>query len=222
MNKKPKNYFGSIVNLCTIAALILQCIPLKIPSWLNWCIAVIVIILIIVSAILDIKNKNAHKHIVSKKDLANLTINLMENASENVVMFGGDLSWADEYSDTIKNLTKGSKTVEIILPAPKMTKAKSSVRDKINKRIEQLKDCGAEIYCTPEDIGLRCTLVDVNTVEISDLRILSCKRVKNSFDDKAKNQYRVYCFDSSDEYDKIMCNLFLRNYIFVKSGLEKL
>jgi hypothetical protein len=77
---------------------------------------------------------------------------LIREAKREVVMFGGDMSWAGDYEEAIRATRDSGKRVRIIYP--------NSTAKKVVRNIEILRAAGAHLISTPTDSGLRAMLVD--------------------------------------------------------------
>ena len=141
----------------------------------------------------------------------------MINATGKIVMFGGDLSWADDYIDTITRITDDNQIVEIFFPMDVLINAKRSVISRFEKRVVALKKAGAVVYSTAEDYHLRCTLVDIDPGhENEHLCIISSKRLRKHTSNPEENTYQVSILENANEEDHSICNSFYRNYCLIK------
>lgn len=219
--KKSVDLFQSIVNYSSIVALVLQCVKIPEPwnSYIPW-VAYIVIGLSIASTIITIMNKKKSK--LTRSKLIKKTKNRMINSTGKIVMFGGDLSWADDYIDTIEKITNNNQTIEIIFPLEKIANARSDVIKQFEKRVAKLKKAGANIYCVDNDYHLRCTLIDVEPgQENEDLCVISSKRVFTDDDNPQKNKYHTNIFKNSKAEDRALCNSFYRNYCLIMNNCSQ-
>lgn len=141
----------------------------------------------------------------------------MINSTGKVVMFGGDLSWADDYIDVITKLTNNSQVVEIIFPLEKIEKSKQSVITKFEKQVQALRQAGAIIYSSTEDYHLRCTLIDIEPGrENEDLCVISSKRIYTDESDSNNNKYQTNIVEYAKKEERALCNSFYRNYCLIK------
>ena len=215
-NKKRIDLFQWIVNVSTVVALILQCLNISEP-WKKYIpyIAYLVIFLSIVSIIIKMRTKE--KTIYLRPELIQLTKDRMINSTGTIVMFGGDLSWTDDYIDTITAITDNSQAVEIFFPLEVIANAKRSVITRFEKRVYALKKAGAIIYSTVEDYHLRCTLIDVEPGhENEDLCVISSKRIYKDPSNAAANKYQANVLENANEAERALCNSFYRNYCLIK------
>ncbi len=220
MLKKIKgvDLFQWIVNISTIIALIIQCF--SIPKCWQVCIAFVVILLCIMSIIISIVVKE--NMIYTRTQLIQATKNCMINSTGKIVMFGGDLSWSDDYIDVITNLTNNNQVVEIIFPIDKIVNSKGSVITNFEKRVCALKKAGAMIYSSENDYHLRCTLIDVEPGrENEDLCIISSKRIYRDALDHNQNKYQVNILKFDNEEERALCNSFYRNYCLIMNLCSK-
>lgn len=211
-------FFQWIVNFSSPTALVLQCLDINKP-WVKY-IAYVVICLSLMSIIIAICTKE--KTIYKRNKLIELTKKRMINSSGKVVMFGGDLSWANDYIDVIKKLTSNTQVVEIIFPLEKIVNAKSSVIKRFENQVELLQNAGAIIYSTEKDYHLRCTLIDVEPgKENEDLCVISSKRISTHESNPDENKYQTNILCYANDKDRSMCNSFYRNYCLVQQIWKK-
>ena len=216
-----RNLFQAIVNLCTIIALIIQCIdvPDSLSQFVPF-IAYVVIALVIISIIVNIISKR--KSVLTRDQLVEITKNRMINSTGRIVMFGGDLSWTDDYTDTITKLTSNSQIVEIIYPLEKINNAKQSVKTRFEKNVQSLKQAGANIYCTEKDYHLRCTLIDVEIEqENENLTIISSKRVYKNISKPNKNKYQTNILNYPNNDERSLCTSFYLNYRLIRDRCKE-
>ena len=77
---------------------------------------------------------------------------LIRDAKSVVILFGGDMSWARDYEDSIRSATSRGKTVRVLYPRS------NAARVLQNSQI--LVDARAEPVSTPTDSGVRAILID--------------------------------------------------------------
>lgn len=77
---------------------------------------------------------------------------LISGAKSEVVMFGGDMSWANDYAESIRAVTNRGKSVRVVFP--------NSQAPKVLQNARTLTEAGAELIPTGVDSGLRAILVD--------------------------------------------------------------
>jgi len=158
----------------------------------------------------------------SKARLIKKTIFLMRNATENIVMFGGDLSWAEDYEDVIKELTGDGKTVIVIFPFSKISNFSRNASTRFDTNVLKLKMAGAIIYYTENDHNLRCTIIDIGIERArEDMKVISSKRINRHSTNQSKNQYRVNYFQYKKDHEKAFCNLYYNNYVLIKDIIKR-
>ncbi len=208
--------FHQTVNACTIFALALQCMELP-EAWKKYTAIAgwIMVILSIISFGAAIACAQRTK--MKKDRLVGQTRRFMRNSLGTVVLMGGDLSWADDYAMDIQYLTNNNHDVEVIFPLEKLSRAHGAGKEQFIQRLNKLKEVGAQIYTTKQDVGLRCTLVDVSSDrESAELKIISSKRVRLHDDNVNKTVYRVRVLRDTNPDDKMLCTSFYRNYLLIK------
>ncbi len=214
---KKTSLFQYIVDISSIVALGIQYItfPEKISKYIPWFVTII-IIMSIISFIIDLISQRKN-NVVNRKALVKHTKKIMNDSTGKVVMFGGDLSWTDDYLSIITELTNNNQKVEIIYPRSKTDKAKASVAARFRKNVDALKNAGATVLSCEEDYHLRCTLIDVDsTNDNSDFKIITSKRLSKKKNPN-KNTYKSFMFDSTNTNDKMLCDSFYQNYLHIKN-----
>lgn len=111
---------------------------------------------------------------------------LLNNTHDEVALFGGDLSWQEDYFNEIKMLLDASKIVKVFIPKSKLNVANRSAREELIRRIEVLNDMGALIYITKEDSHMRGFIVDPNNSNNRKTTIFFAVRVKTNSKNKAE------------------------------------
>lgn len=205
--------------MATILAIIFSLIPVSNQgkSWWEYAptaYAVIVAVFLAVDTVTPSSNFRLKKNAVVKQ-----TKRIMDNATSSIVMFGGDLSWADDYKGTIEQLTKHGQSVEIIFPATKFANLSKNALRAFNERVETLRASGARIYYTEDDLGLRCTMANVN-IEVpdsvsEDLVIIKSKRVNRSFNDSKKLRYEVEYYRRNNKNERNQCDFIYQVYKYI-------
>lgn len=79
---------------------------------------------------------------------------IIRGVKTEVIMFGGDMSWAVDYEEAIRYATDRGKTILVIFPV--------SVAAKVVQNAALIAGAGGQLYTTPFDAGLRGILVDAN------------------------------------------------------------
>jgi hypothetical protein len=77
---------------------------------------------------------------------------LIIDVKKEAIMFGGDMSWANDYEEAIRSATGRGKRVRVLYPR--------SDTPKVRRNEQILSDAGADLLPTPIDSGLRAILVD--------------------------------------------------------------
>ncbi len=77
---------------------------------------------------------------------------LIQEAKSEVILFGGDMSWAQEREPAVRTAVARGKKVRVLFPASRGTVAANNAA--------VLQAAGAELIETPVDSGLRAILVD--------------------------------------------------------------
>jgi hypothetical protein len=89
---------------------------------------------------------------VGRHTMTDLGRTLIKNAKREVIMFGGDMSWANDYVEAIRDVVRNGKHVTIVHPRSDSKKTLSNAT--------LLEEAGAKMLATEEDTGLRAMLID--------------------------------------------------------------
>jgi hypothetical protein len=104
---------------------------------------------VIVSVVLA---RRARLSVVSRDAMIETGDRLIRGAKREVVMFAGDMSWAESHEDAIRFATRSGKRVSIVFP--------HSRADRVQRNAALLHGAGAQLISLKRDTGLRATLVD--------------------------------------------------------------
>lgn len=77
---------------------------------------------------------------------------LILGAKTEVVMFGGDMSWAPDYRDSLHEITARGKRAMVVFP--------ESPAERVRLNAKTLSDVGATMLPLRVDLGLRAMLID--------------------------------------------------------------
>jgi hypothetical protein len=91
---------------------------------------------------------------------------LIYHAKNEVILFGGDMSWASNYEDAIMSATTHGKRVVVIYP-------RSKTAPRVNENIRILKRAGAIVRAIAIDTGFRAILVDRDDAQDALLFMIS-------------------------------------------------
>lgn len=87
-----------------------------------------------------------------KLALASMGNALIESAEHHVIMFGGDLSWSDQYADALFDRIRDGVSVEVFGDGAK--------KEKAAKGAKALTSLGASVYFCDQNPGIKLTLID--------------------------------------------------------------
>ena len=202
--------FQYIVSFCSLIALFIQLLPNDfVPEEVKIILLKAVIVLIVVNIIVSLVTRNVFR----RPRLVSKSIKLMKNAQRSVTMFGGDLSWANDYKDTIKALTNDGKRVDVIFPMPEYNQCTPAAKCLFETNISLLEQAGAQVYSTDQDFDLRCTIIDVERRDSDeDMKVISSKSTRSDHKQKKKHKYRVYIFRINKFHEKIYCTLYRNSW----------
>ncbi|WP_304431254.1 hypothetical protein, partial [Romboutsia ilealis] len=136
----------------------------------------------------------------------------INSAKEKVVLFCGDLSWIDYYSNTILEVRSKNKKVEIFLPQHKYNYCMNNLAFK--KMILNFKKNNVDIFVYENDEGIRGLLLDpdtYNSPEVMEIVIADKVRIKNKFLNMLikKDIYIQQHFEYKNHSNRKICNLYI-------------
>ena len=120
---------------------------------------------------------------------------LLSNVKSKVVLFGGDLSWANDYIEGISLLAKENKEIEIYFPITKFASMSKERRKEFDDRITSLRQVGAKVFSIPKDYGLRCIMVDPDFSDSNKhMQVMITERLESDLKNKNRNKYITQSF----------------------------
>jgi hypothetical protein len=191
--KKTVFIFDSIVKFATLIGLGLQFLPISdvIKKVTVYCIFSFAIVALILSIFSYYKNRKK----CGRKELIKRGIAMLSNTKDKVILFGGDLSWTDDYIKAISLLSKNNKEIEIFYPLTKYTDISEGRKQILDRRINSLIQAGAKVFSIPKDYGLRCFIVDPDFSGSNKyMQVMITERFKGDLKNKNHNKYLVQSF----------------------------
>jgi len=152
--------------------------------------------------------KPIYRRQLEQNSLDALATSLIKSASRNIALFGRDLSWAERYSEAIKNQAKAGIEVEVFSESPRTDLSKSS--SKI------LENAGAKVYHSDRDHGLRVILIDHHDSRCSRLMVVFKERTNRLGGDHFI--YNCEIHNTKDSW--IMWNTFTRLYELIRQQFD--
>lgn len=148
---------------------------------------------------------------ISRKRLIKKGKKILNNTHQKVVLFGGDLSWKQDYLEDIINLLKGAKIVEIIIPKEKLQTSNKLARKKIMNDIKEFKSFGADIYVIDTDLNMRGFIVDPES-NFANIKthMLFAKKISTITKNENRNKYSFQELNSEKDREifAIIYNLY--------------
>ena len=213
---KFKDYFNVYGTILSLIGIFLQILP-KVNSIVKTLALIFTIILLVVILIISYFDRK----IVNRRRLIATGRRYIQNTVEKVVLFGGDLSWVDDYFDVLKQIKDDGKNVEVYFSKEKYDNLSENAKCKLHKRLDRLKEIQIPIKCFQDDAGLRCIIVDPNSFgHNDDMKLFAAKRIKND-DKKNIARYHLHEYKYSDEVNREICKSFITNYILLKKNCDE-
>ena len=135
---------------------------------------------------------NWNRRTVSRKKMIKEGNNILQNVESKAVLFGGDLSWCDDYWETLKKLLDDNKIVEVYFPSTKFYNAPNSfAEEKLINRIDKLARIGVNIYTIDNDYRMRCIITDpegIGNHEKTKVLLADRRKIKRN---KEKSRYKI-------------------------------
>lgn len=154
-----------------------------------------------------------------RKQLMTFGNKIILSTKEKVVLFGGDLSWTDDYINSIQTICSENKKVEIIFPK---SKYENCDKDELLNRIISLQKAGAIVYSYNNDFGLRCILLDPDSFNTNEhMEIMLTERTYRHKSNTLKNKYIMKHLKYTNTSQKDICKSYIANYYYIKRVCEK-
>ena len=149
---------------------------------------------------------------VRRKQMIKKGKEILRNTNNKVILFGGDLSWVDDYYQEICILMEQGKHVAVYFPESKYEKATNpNAKQNIIDRTRKLKGIGVGIYMLKNDYGMRCFISDPDeTVNHDNTKILLANCIKRHEKGEEYNRYRVEVVDF--RHNQEVCKLIITMY----------
>jgi len=158
----------------------------------------------------------SHREIVKRKQLIDYGNRMILNTKEKLVLFGGDMSWTEDYIESIEKIYQENKKVEIFFPKEKYDNCDNN--EEFFNRITELQKVGARVFSLEVDYGLRGILLDPDSYMSNDyMEIVITDRVRRHRINAQKNKYLLKHFKYSKETDRNICKSYISNYNYIKS-----
>ena len=168
--------------ICSIIGIV-QITSSRIDTAVVYCLIVIGTLTVIISSVLA---RRPTPVTVSRAQMIQIGKNLITGAKRKVVLFGGDMSWADDYEGA--KITSEGKKVVIVC-------AKSNGH-KVRRNKAILESCDSDFLELEVDLGLRAMIIDPDHIEDSILflvkRTLKPSKISVSNGEKGTSQLYEY------------------------------
>jgi hypothetical protein len=155
----------------------------------------------------------ATRSVVGRNTVIRRGKKVIREATSKVVLFGGDISWADDYLRELKEASDEGDRIEVIYPMEKYNSLIGKAKEDFDQRAETLRAIGARVCPVKLDSGLRCILVDPDTDMLPNhLKIHIANRLYKhpSRPEKSRYQTRLLAYDNLRERD--LCAAYLSHY----------
>jgi hypothetical protein len=190
---------GTFADIITVISFLLLLF-----SDLTYIVKIFIVLAVIFWLLGRILGKNSIKN---REKTISIGKNVIRNTKNLVVLFGGDLSWTEDYQKELKNLIENGKTVEIVYPNSKLDN-----NNQMENRLTILKNINAKLFYTENDTGLRCIISDPFLESKNDFVLYVADRLKSK-SEEFKYSTSVYKFST----DEVICNTFYKFYELSKS-----
>jgi hypothetical protein len=150
-----------------------------------------------------IKEKGCRSSIkieVGKEKLTASTVELIKAADRNIIMFGRDLSWANIYSDAIREKVGEGVEVEVFTKKPDS--------EFWENNILILEQAGARVYRLAIDPGIKLTMIDHEDLSVARFMISTKERRAMG----AEEPYKYICEIHDAKDSRVLWNTLKRFY----------
>lgn len=178
-------------------------------------VAAFLIIIIVNSSKLNLDKSNSMVR-VKRQALIDTGIRLMYGTKREVIMFGSDMSWANDYEEAIRSITSQGKKVTVLY--------ESSLAPGVRRNADILRDAGAKLIEIPSDIEVRGMLIDPYEREDGLLytahrRLKSGRKLHIKEGNKSSSKtHEYYAKIYNIEYDSLIIKLVTKYAENLQSG----
>lgn len=137
---------GALASLIALSAF------LSSQPGLSIALAVVLVVGVFSVIIASIMARRGPQRPVGRDAMIDTGCRLIRNVKKEAIMFGGDMSWASDYEEAIRSVTRCGKRIRVLYPR--------SNAAKVRRNEQILSDAGADLFPMPIDSGLRALLVD--------------------------------------------------------------
>jgi len=207
----PNGMFQLIVNISGLLGIILQCFNLN--QSISMFAGILVCFCILLNLIIWIFYSRRQKVSYGREIMIERGKKLISSTKNKAVLFGGDLSWTNDYLTEIKEIIDKGKEVLIFFPANKENKAANN--------INILKSLGAVVKSTPFDIGLRAILIEPDNPDDTIVFLTNRSLSKKPSDIRHNNPYTYTAEIFYPQTDKVVVNSFIKIYTLVNEVISR-
>lgn len=158
---------------------------------------------------------NWNRRTVIRRKMIKKGNDILQNVESKAVLFGGDLSWCDDYLETLKKLLDNNKIVEVYFPATKLYNASNSYAEEmLMQRIDRLAHIGAKIYMINNDYRMRCIITDpegIGNHEKTKVLLSDRRKIKRN---EEKNRYKIEFVTYRENQE--VCKMIITVYNLIK------
>jgi len=159
--------------------------------------------------------------VVSRKTMIKRGRQIILSAQSKVVLFGGGLSWANDYLPELKKVSDDGIAIEVVYPLERYNAFSADAKKHFSQRLEALKHVGAQIYSVQLDMGLRCILVDPDSGHRPDhMKILIANHISKHHSKSDKNRYHAMLLSYDNPRQKDLCVSYLSHYCLLQESRQ--
>lgn len=127
------------------------------------------------------------------------------NSANQIVFFGGNLSWVDDYADCIETKIATNSSVKVYFDDnPNLS---DEAKEKLKNNVSKLINCGCATYKLNDCYSLRCIISDVKNNSYSSQGIIIDKTHNDQ--NKERNKYKIkqFSFNNEKTISSLFCDI---------------
>lgn len=176
---------GSVASITALAIVLVA----NSSGAVRWITAAVGVILVALAAALFVTW--GRRSTVAWAEMIALLNSMIESASQEIVIFGGDLSWADGCEESIREAVGRGRDVTVV--------AQKRTGTEVAKNQEVVLRAGASCFVSPIDTGVRGVAVDASVHEAAALLLVRQASPQRLGDramesDQQKRPYKVQLY----------------------------
>ncbi|MCH5165889.1 MAG: hypothetical protein J1G01_05760 [Clostridiales bacterium] len=150
-------------------------------------------LIIVILDIIEFCEKNIG---IKRKKRIRTAQSFIMNATHKIILFGGNLSWAKDYSEALRKKIEDNCCAEVYYDKKEYG---DLARQTLETNIQLLKRIGCKVYQLDKIYGLKCIFSDPLN-DYSSFQVLTIEKLRE-YNNSQKNRYKAETLDFNNNKD---------------------